>query len=262
MRLGRLQHAFSEYVLEGDGRIRTAVRPSSKADIDTLLGVYRHAYSARLVESLGIDFPGLKALAGEAEFDTLARAYIAANPSRGFSVRTVGAALPAFLSVTPPFAERPALCDMAAFEAAMADAFDAADAEPARLEQMGVVPAPAWPTLTFEFHPSVRRLQLRTQAPAAWADWNTNRTPLEPAAQSGHWLVWRQALDVKFRPIEADESAALDSAMAGREFAAICETLAEHGPEDAAAYRAAGLIRAWIETGLIAGFAHRTPLSA
>ncbi len=261
MRLNPLQRAFFDYILEGDGRIRTVVRPSSKADIDTLLGVYRHAYSARLVEVLGVDFPGLKALAGEAEFEALARAYIASHPSRGFSVRTVAAALPAFLSATSPFAERPALSDMAAFEAAMADAFDAADGEPARLEQMGSVPAPAWPTLTFVFHPSLSRLRLRTQAPAVWAAWNGGEIPAEPAPSPGDWLVWRQGLEVKFRPLESDESAALGSAMAGEEFAAICETLAEQGPEDEAAYRAAGLIRAWIETGLIASIAHTGPLS-
>src|SRR4029078_260172 len=90
MRLPRLQRAFADYVLSGTETIREWVRPSSKADIDTLLAVYRHAYSARLVEVLGNDFPGLKALAGAEPFDSLARAYIAAHPSRGFSVRTAG----------------------------------------------------------------------------------------------------------------------------------------------------------------------------
>ncbi len=261
MRLVPLQRAFAGYVLDGATQIRSVVRPSSKADIDTLLGVYRHAYSARLVESLGIDFPCLKALIGEEEFDALARAYIAAHPSRGFSVRSLGDRLAAYLSRTAPHARRPALGEMAAFEAAMADAFDAADAEPIRIEHLAAVPPPAWPGLSFEVHPSLRRLSLGTQAPQAWADWHGGRTLAEPAGGPGEWLVWRQELDVKFRPLEADEAAALDQAIAGNDFAILCETLADHGPEDEAAYRAAGLIRAWIEAGLVIGLDNTGPLS-
>ena len=165
MRLDRLQHAFADYLLSGAEKIRQSVRPSSKADIDTLLSVYGHAYSARLVEVLGNDFPGLRALAGADAFDRLARAYMVTHPSRGFSVRSLGRSLAEFLAGTPPYAARPALADMASFEWAMAHAFDAADAEPIRIEHMAAVPALAWPSLTVEFHPSVRRISLRTRPP-------------------------------------------------------------------------------------------------
>jgi Putative DNA-binding domain len=261
MRLDPLQHAFVDYVLSGTETVRKWVRPSSKADIDTLLGVYRHAYSARLVEVLGNDFPGLKALAGVEPFDNLARAYIAAHPSRGFSVRTAGRSLAEFLARTPPYAARPALADMARFEWAMAHAFDAADAEPIRIEHMAAVPAPAWPTLTLDFHPSAMRVSLRTAVAAAWAAQNNGESPTEPAQDVRDWLLWRQDLDVKFRPVDLDESAALATAMTGGDFSALCEELAEHGPEDQAAYRAAGLIRAWIEAGLIVGIAHEGAVS-
>src|SRR5262245_55679242 len=260
-RLDPLQHAFADYLLSGAATIRKSVRPSSKADIDTLLGVYRHAYSARLVEALGNDFPGLKALAGPEAFDALARAYIASHPSRGFSVRTLGLSLADFLSVTSPYAARPALADMAGFEWAMAHAFDAADAEPIRIEHMAAVPPPAWPSLTLEFHPSIGRISLRTAAPMAWVAQNSGEAPSEPDQDPRDWLLWRQGLDVKFRPLEPDESAALAAAVAGGDFSTLCEILAEHGSEDEAAFRAAGLIRAWIESGLIVGIAHEGAVS-
>jgi hypothetical protein len=261
MRLHPLQRAFAGYLLDGTDEIRTAVRPSSKADVDTLLGVYRHGYSARLVEVLGNDFPGVKALAGVEEFEKLARVYVAAHPSRGFSVRSFGDALAEFLRQSPPYSERPALADMAAFEAALADAFDAADAEPMGPEHLASLPPPAWPTLTFAFHPSVRRLGLRTAAPAAWSTQNAGELPEEPATQAGDWLVWRQGLDVKYRRLDPDEAAALQAAMAGEDFSAICEALAEHGPEEEAAFRAAGLIRLWLEAGLVTGTSHQGQLS-
>jgi hypothetical protein len=261
MRLDPLQHAFAHYLLSGAHSIRQIVRPSSKADINTLLGVYRHAYSARLVEVLSNDFPGLKALVGPDGFEALARAYIAAHPSRGFSVRTVGCSLAEFLTKASPYAARPALADMASFEWAMAHAFDAADAEPIRIEHMAAVPPPAWSSLTLEFHPSVLRISLRTAAPVAWAAQNSGETPAEPGSDPRNWLLWRQDLDVKFRSLELDESAALASALSGGDISALCESLAEHGPEDQAAYRAAGLIRAWIDAGLIVGIAHQGAVS-
>ena len=205
MRLDRLQHAFADYLLSGAEKIRQSVRPSSKADIDTLLSVYGHAYSARLVEVLGNDFPGLRALAGADAFNRLARAYIVTHPSRGFSVRSLGRSLAEFLAGTPPYAARPALADMASFEWAMAHAFDAADAEPMHIEHMASVPPPAWPSLTLDFHPSVARLALRTSAPTAWIALNAGDTPAEPTQEPGDWLVWRQDLDVKFRSLEPDE---------------------------------------------------------
>jgi hypothetical protein len=261
MRLPPLQRAFAGYLLTGEPAIRAAVLPSSKADIDTLLGVYRHGYAARLVEVLGNDFPALKGLLGEAAFECMARAYLAAHPSRGFSVRSFGNALVEFLGATPRYSERPALADMAAFEAALADAFDAADAEPIRTEHLANVPPPAWPSLSFQFHPSVRLLSLRTQAPEAWSAQKEGRPCTEPALSEGEWLIWRQALEVKYRRLDRDESAALQAAMTGEDFSSLCEVLVEHGSEEQAAFRAAGLIRVWIEAGLIAGIDHQGHLS-
>ena len=260
-RLNPLQRAFSAYLLTGAEEIRDEIRPSARADLGVLLDVYRNAYSARLVEVLANDFSGLKALVGEAEFEWLARAYITAHPSRGFSVRTVGERLAEFLAGTDPWARRPALADMAAFEWALAGAFDAGDAEPVRIEDLAAVPPVAWAGLIFAFHPSVRLLGLATDAPDAWKARNEGRRPEPPAPRAADWLVWRQGLEVKFRPLEPDESAALSGAMAGEDFSSICERLADHGPDDQAAFRAAGLIRVWIEAGLIARIDSLAPLS-
>jgi hypothetical protein len=261
MRLDPLQHAFADYLLSGAQTIRKSIKPSNKADIDTLLGVYRHAYSARLVEILGNDFPGLKALAGAEAFDKLARAYIAAHPSRGFSVRTIGRSLTEFLARTPPYAARRMLADMARFEWAMAHAFDAANAEPIGIEHMAGVPAPAWPSIRLDFHPSAMRVSMQTAVPTAWAAQNNGEPLADPVEDHRDWLLWRQDLDVKFRPLDQDESAALATAMAGEDFSAICEDLATYGPQDEAAFRAAGLIRVWIESGLIVGIAHEGAIS-
>src|SRR5205814_9105634 len=88
--LADLQRAFQDYLLASSESFAAAVRDTKKADRTTLLDVYRDGYALRLVEVLTNDYPGLMAMAGPADFDHLARAYIAAHPSRYASVRWFG----------------------------------------------------------------------------------------------------------------------------------------------------------------------------
>ena len=83
-------------------RLHRPVRDTSKADRVTLLDVYRDGYALRLIEVLTIDYPGVLAMAGPADFDHMARAYIAAHPSHHPSVRWFGKGLADFLAATPP----------------------------------------------------------------------------------------------------------------------------------------------------------------
>ena len=256
-----LQRAFADYLLGIDGRVRRQVRASSKASAEVLLQVYRNAYSARLVEVLGNDFPALKALAGETPFEAMARAYIAAHPSRGFSVRGVGAALTRFVEETTPYSDRPCLADMARFEWALIEAFDAADAEPIGVAAMTGLPPAAWPSLRLAFHSSLRIVALETRAPVSWLQHSRGEAVSEPPSGAADWLVWRGGLDLRFRDLARDESLALAAAMAGEEFADLCALLVEHGPEGQAAMRAAGLLRVWIEAGLVTGLSHESAVS-
>src|SRR5262245_45138591 len=84
--LRELQELFQRAILEAKA-MPAQVLASSKASRKTLFGVYRHAYSARLVEVLGNDHECLRAYVGEGAFDTLGRAYVAACPSRHTNVR-------------------------------------------------------------------------------------------------------------------------------------------------------------------------------
>ena len=91
--LADLQRAFQDYLLARSDGFAGAVRDTRKADRHALLGVYRDAYALRLIEVLTNDYPGLMAMAGPADFERMARAYIAAHPSHHPSVRWFGARL-------------------------------------------------------------------------------------------------------------------------------------------------------------------------
>src|SRR5258708_6770992 len=128
--LGDLQRAFQDYVLASSDAFQSAVRDTRKADRLTLLDVYRDGYALRLIEVLTNDYPGLMAMAGPADFDRLARAYIAGHPSRHPSVRWYGRGLADFLSCTPPYDRTPAAAEMARFEWLLGEAFDSSDTTP------------------------------------------------------------------------------------------------------------------------------------
>jgi hypothetical protein len=169
--LATLQAEFAAWMRgtpEPADALRARVLDTEKADRDTLLAVYRDAYALRLIEALTTDFPGLLAMTGPAEFDMMARAYIAAHPSRHPSVRWFGRHLADFLARTAPFSATPAAADMARFEWALGEAFDAEDVEPLAFEQLAVIPPEAWETLRLFFVPSLRRLSLTHQTPQAY----------------------------------------------------------------------------------------------
>lgn len=255
--LVNLQAEFSAWMRGAGDALRARVLDTEKADRDTLLKVYRDAYALRLIEALTTDFPGLLAMTGPQEFDMMARAYIAAHPSRHPSVRWFGRDLADFLAVTPPFSATPAAADMARFEWALGEAFDAADAEPLTFEQLAGAPPEAWATLRLSFVPALRRVTLSYQAPQAFQ--RRDAVPpgeLDVPAEEGtvDWLIWRAAADsdAQFRSMAPDEAAALDAARGGASFPEICAVLSGYTDStDAAAERAAGLLRVWLDAGVI-----------
>jgi len=257
--LADLQRAFQDYLLAKSEGFSAAVRDTRKADRATLLDVYREGYALRLIEVLTEDYPGVMAMAGPADFDYMARAYIAAHPSRHPSVRWFGKGVADFLAATPPFNQSPAAAEMARFEWALGDAFDAPDAEPIGAEALMNLSPDAWSTLAFSALPSLIRLQLAFDVPQAWQrrdEQQAGDLEVEPAAEPTQWVIWRPEFVSSFRSLAADEAVMLDALIAGKPFPELCESLLPHVAEDEVMNRAAGLLRSWVEEGMIASFRH------
>ena len=253
MRLAQLQQAFQAYVLGGEPAIRDRIVGTARVDVDTRLGIYANAYRLRLLEALGTDYPGLKAMAGDDEFDRLGHAYIDTHPSQLASLRWYGDRLAGFLRTTAPWRDYPVFAEMAAFEWAMSDAFDAEDSVPATVDDMAAIAPDRWPELTFMLHASVRRLDLRWNVPTVWQALVAGDEP-PPLATGEHpvaWLVWRHELLTHFRSLAVDEAWALDALQRGETFAAICAGLCEWIDAPYVAAHAAGLLKQWLIDGLI-----------
>jgi hypothetical protein len=252
--LGDLQRGFQDYVLESGDAFHAAVRDTKKADRTTLLQVYREGYALRLIEVLTNDFPGLLAMAGPADFERMARAYIGAHPSRHPSVRPFGKSLAAFLAATPPYSNSPAAIEMARFEWAMGEAFDAPNAEPLSAETVMALPPEAWETLAFSALPSLRHLALDYEVPQAWQrreKVEAGTLEVGQAAAAMRWVIWRPELETNYRSLEPDEAVLIDAVIEGRPFPELCAAIASLAGEEQAPARVAALLRAWIEAGMI-----------
>jgi Putative DNA-binding domain len=251
--LARIQGDFQDYLLRGSEAVRTHVLGTARVPVETRLGIYAGGYGSRLIDALRGNYPALAALLGEADFEALGADYVRTHDSPFFSIRNYGDALAEFLAQHASYAEVPVLAELARWEWTLGGVFDAADATPLTPAALARVAPGDWAHLGFEWHPSVRRLALVWNVPQLWQALTDGeeRPELTLLRQPIEWLAWRRELRTYYRSLSASEAAALDAAHAGASFGELCEQLqAELGPRAAPA-RAAALLRAWMDAGLI-----------
>ncbi len=235
MRLAELQTKFQAGIRNGDQSILGSIRDSQRTDRATLFAVYYDAYQLRLAEFLANDFPMLRNLLGEEAFGRLAEDYIESTPSRQPNARWYGTRLPDFMLEIPSWCTNRSAIDLARFERALSDAFDAADAPIAAMESLQDAGSEDWPHLTFDFHPSVTILDFGGGTAEIYAALAEENEP--PAAREDREtiLFWRNDGQPLYRPAAEDECIALREAMQRKKFAEICVLLAFQSGEDVTA---------------------------
>jgi len=252
--LRELQQGFAAYLTGEEEAVPEAVVGDDNADARERMDLYAGAYRARLVDSLGVDYPGLWSMLGDEQFFALCLDYIRQHPSSYPSIRWFGGRLSEFLRDNEPYSAYPQVAEMAAFEWAQGLVFDAADAEAVSVEALARLPALAWADMRLAFNPAMQRLDLFWNIPQVWAAIDQQADPL-PALEEQQfpagWLLWRQNLAPGWRRLDVDEAWAIDRAREGMSFGDICEGLLEWVDEQHAPLRAAGFIKTWVSHGLI-----------
>ncbi|MCI0507814.1 MAG: DNA-binding domain-containing protein [Gammaproteobacteria bacterium] len=252
--LQELQAAFKRHLMERDPAIIDHIASTADLSNEMRLAIYGNAYYARLIEALAQDYEALYYLLGDEEFPHLCRQYIDAHPSRFPSLRWFGQYMSRFLATHQPYTAHPYLHELAVFEWAFIEAFDAQDAPVATEADAARVPAENWPALRIRLHPSVR-----------WFSYNWNILPLWKAAANEDSLpeiiqldnteycaVWRRDLMTQFRTLEAGEAALMRGVNKNYNFAQLCESLAEMDSDPAQVpMRAAGILKTWLAQGMI-----------
>lgn len=256
--LADLQRALQRHVLDAadaDAAMdaNAFVIADTRASAQRRLGVYAHAYRARLREVLAKDYPGLRALAGEETFDAIAHDYIAATPSHHPNARWYGAQVSRFLREDSPWNAHPEFSEMAALDWAFGLAFDAHDARAVTFDELAAVAPQDWPTLRFALHPSLQRLSFTHNVAAIRRALDHGETlpPFERFDASQPRAVWRNNFTVRHRRLSDEEAALLASLADGASFADLCEALSVSHAPDAVALQAATLLRTWVADGWI-----------
>jgi hypothetical protein len=255
MQLRELQQDMQRHLLGESSAVTAAIVDAPPLPAADRLAIYRNAYQVRLIDALHDTYPVLHGLLGDEAWVALGEVYVAAHPSVFRSIRWYGGELADFLARCQPFADEPILAEVALLEWTLAEVFDAPDAEVLQRAALAAVDPSAWGALTFQFHPSLRRLEFSWNTAAVWKAMSRDETPPRPesAAAPAPWLLWRQNLQNYFRSMSGAESAALDSALRGRSFGEICEDLSALLPDDEIPAAAAGLLGTWADSGILIG---------
>lgn len=252
--LAELQSRFQAAIKDGDDAFLEDIKDSSREDREVLLGVYRYAYGARLIEFLANDYEKLLPYLGDEQFERMARDYIAANPSQHPNGRWFGVKLPGFLASTPPYSDQPVLADLAALECALNNVFDAQDAAVITVEDLAKIPPEDWQSLIFTSNPATSRLTLNTNATDIWMALNEEAEPPQPEQREPqHILAYRNDFTSMFREMPYEEAMVWDEAVKGVPFGLLCEMLATYDGEQDVALRAAAFLKGWLDQGLISG---------
>jgi hypothetical protein len=107
------------------------IKPNDRLTSFERLEIYNRQYWFRLYSSFEEDFRGLKAIIGNAKFETLMRDYLTDCPSTSFTLRNLGSRLEEWLETHPEHVEprRVLAMDMVRLEWAHIEVFDAAQDE-------------------------------------------------------------------------------------------------------------------------------------
>lgn len=251
-----------------DGRpvkkiVEEIIKPNDRLTSFERLEIYNRVYWFRILSSLAEDFPGLRAVIGQKNFDNLLRAYLLDCPSESFTLRNLGSRLEVWLRDRRQFAPRRhrIALDMIRLEWADIDVYDSAELPKlteADLRRLGEDPV-------FHFQPYLRLLDLaypvddlllaiRAQEEESESDVASN-VVLERATQKRrkhivlprpkkvYLAVHRQKMIVYFKRLEPEAFALLRALQAGKPLSEAIEASVNWSNRDIA--HVTGNVRGW-----------------
>ena len=215
------------------------------------LGIYHHAYHARLVECLADDYPAVAHLLGAAGFAALARRYIAAHPSRSPNLNGFGAHFAAFIDgLGAAFPHAAFAAELATLEWALVEVLHAPVAPAVFLEGLRAVPEQQWEAVRFTKSPTLRFLRFAYPVNAylqsvriGTASTPPPKAPSATAVYRESWKIWR----MDFTPSMA---LVLHALLEGASLGAALATLARvEGSQRASEGDVMTWFRAWMSGG-------------
>lgn len=238
-----LQRRFQALVVAGHGDLAGLLGGGE-------LGIYAHAYGARLHDVLAVDHPVLKAALGDEGFAALAAGYLAACPPSSYTVRDVGLRLAEHLAAdgaAPPWAAA-----LARLERARVEVFDGPDADTLGRDAVAALAPDELPGLRLRWVPASALVGLGWSVDDGWSEVEDGRAWPPPGPVERTVLVWRRDEEVVHRALAPDEALVAPALVDGASFAEVCERLlACHDDGEAVAARAIELLVGWLDAGAL-----------
>ncbi len=228
------------------------VRSFGALSADERVAVYSEMYWLRLRDVLRDEFPMVRAVLGDDDFDVLVAKYLKAYPSMAPSLGQLGQFLASFLNEFPVEGV-PWLMELAELEYVRSQSFIAENAPTVTREELArAVTAETAERARFTIHPSVHLLQHRYDVRPLFRalddrrDWRAVTVENTPICLA----VFRQGFAVYHQRVPDEEGAALEAAIAVRApLPELCECFASAG--DAAATKAFEAIAHWVDEGFV-----------
>lgn len=250
--LRELQEDFLAYLMDSTATVMDNVMEQGNIDRKTRLDIYKNAYHVRLEDCIETDHPVLGLYLGDDLFRQMVAGYIRQHPSRYPSLRHFCDQLPEYLRQHEPYKSTPVIAEIAAFERALMDTFDAADSCTATEEDLHNLPAEKWPEMKLVFHPGVRVFEAHWNSVECWQALKNEKIPPVAKKQQTWWIIWRNRERLtEYRSLAMDGLVLYRCFRNRYTFAEACELLKEHLPENQIAQAAVNYLRDWFSLGMI-----------
>jgi hypothetical protein len=177
------------------------------------IGVYHHAYRARLVECLADDYPALQVLLGSAEFTNLCHAYVARFTPRAPSLNEYAQHMHAFCR-EQPLANAELLSDLARLEWASAVVVHQPQVAPLTASDIAAQQG-AWEDARVRAVPALRLLTLQYPVLELYRSLRAGRSLPMPAAAAAHVLVHRPQWNITCTALSQPEGNLLARLLSG-----------------------------------------------
>lgn len=219
------------------------------------IAVYRNAYRARLIDVLRSTFERTARLVGEDAFMQAAAHHLITNPPASWTIDLAGEG---FWEVcTDLFANDADVGEVAWLEWAMHHAFTAADAASMTMADLAAAMAgfepDHWNEMGFALKPGTALRPVSFDLVKSWAALANPLKQVQPArlAEPKWALLWRDDEMPVFGLVPHAEGLALMEILQGGTFGGVCAILSNLVEPSQVAAVAGGMLRNWIEIGLI-----------
>ena len=256
--LQAVQAQWSDYILDRDEEgERTALGGTSPQR----LGIYHHAYRARLAEVLADSFAKTALYMGTDAFDEQAQAFAVQMPPLTRSLGRYGDAFPRYLAQCYP--DNPELFELAQLDWDLRTRFDSADApalDAAAVQAADPALAANWLTWAQPLHPSLLLRSVTSNVVQIWRaiddDAAVPEVHLLNAAQT--LVVWRKGQQPHFQTLDDDAAAFVEVLHGGSSIEHAANTLGGTAllPDPS---KLAGWLQTWLQEGWLTHYSAGAP---